>query len=88
MKKGRFSLHVEDIVSDKELKEVFANANFGSMSRREVLKQAVMKCAGRYRQGFTSTQIIEELGLRGKNGNLTKKGGRYLYAAWEDGSNF
>ena len=79
---------VEEIVSDEEMIKAFANANFGSMPHREVLKQAVMKCAGRYHQGFTSTQIIEELGLRGKNGNLTKKGGRYLYAAWEDGSNF
>jgi len=88
MGKGRFSLHVDDIVSNEEMKQAFANANFGSMPHREVLKQAVMKCAGHYYQGFTSTQIIEELGLRGKNGNLTKKGGRYLYAAWEDGSNF
>lgn len=88
MEKGRFSLHVEDIVSDEEMKETFANANFGSMPHREVLKQAVMKCAGHYRSGYTATQIIEELGLRGKNGNLTKKGGRYLYAVWNDGSNF
>lgn len=79
---------VETIVTDEEMTKAFANANFGSMTHREVLKQAVMKCAGRYHSGFTSTQIIEELGLRGRNGNLTAKGGRYLYAAWNDGSNF
>lgn len=80
-------MRVDEIVTDEEMQKAFANANFGNVPHREMLKYAVLKCAARFHNGFTITLITEELGLRGKNGQLTKKGGRYLYAAWHDGVN-
>lgn len=70
-------------VTDVELDKAFANANFGSISKREVIKQGLLKCAGRFYQGQTSKQILQELGLVGKGYTLTKKGARYLYFAYE-----
>ena len=75
---------VKDIVSDEEVERVHANANFGSMSKRDVLNYGVLKCASGYRQGYTSTQIIKEHGLIDDNYELTAKGRVYLWAAFGD----
>lgn len=76
-------LELEQMISDEELTKVFAYANFGSMSNREVVKQGLLKCAGEWHQGHTSRTILFELGLIGKNYTLTKKGGRYLFEAYK-----
>ncbi len=73
---------VEDIISDDEIERVHANANFGSMTKRDVVNQGVLKCASGYYQGSTSTQIITEHGLVDAKYRLTKKGKRYLWAAF------
>ena len=75
---------VEDIVSDEEVERVHANANFGSMSKRDVLNFGVLKCASGYYQGHTSTQIIKEHGLVNDKYELTAKGRAYLWAAFGD----
>ena len=72
----------EEIITDEEIERVHANANFGSMGKREVVNQGVLKCASGYYQGHTSTQIIKEHGLVTKNYRLTNKGKRYLWAAF------
>ena len=72
----------EDIISDEEIERVHANANFGSMGKRQVVNQGVLKCASGYSQGYTSKQIIREHGLVTKDYRLTKKGKRYLWAAF------
>lgn len=73
-----------NFVADHEINEVFANPNFGSVSNREVVKQGLLKCAGRFYQGHTSKTILMELGLIGKNYTLTKKGARYLFYAYRE----
>ena len=73
---------LSDLISDNRLREVFANANFGNMPNREVVRQALLKCAGHLHQGYTAKTILLELGLVGKNYTLTKKGARYLYFAY------
>lgn len=72
----------EDIISDEEIERVHANANFGSMSKRDVVNQGVLKCASGYYQGSTSTQIITDHGLVDSKYRLTKKGKRYLWVAF------
>lgn len=72
----------EDIISDEEIERVHANANFGSMGKREVVNQGVLKCASGYSQGHTSNQIIKEHGLVTEKYRLTRKGQRYLWAAF------
>lgn len=72
----------EEIITDEEIERVHANANFGSMSKRQVVNQGVLKCASGYYQGSTSTQIITEHGLIDDKYRLTPKGRMYLWAAF------
>lgn len=72
----------EDIITDEEIERVHANANFGSMEKRQVVNQGVLKCASGYYQGSTSTQIIKEHGLIDDKYRLTPKGRMYLWAAF------
>ena len=51
-----------DIIPDSEIERVHANANFGSMDKREVVNQALLKCACGYHNGYTAQTIITEHG--------------------------
>lgn len=81
---------ITEIVTDEEIEDVWGNANFGGISKRDVLRHGVLKVAGGFYQGYTSSKILQELGLKKIDDNeLTLKGRRYLYFAWntydEDG---
>ena len=73
---------VENIVSDEELDKAWGNSNFGSMTKRDVVKFAVLKCASGYYQGYTSKIIANELGLINDKYEITPKGRQYLWAAF------
>jgi hypothetical protein len=73
---------VKEIISDEEIERVHANANFGGMSKRQVVDQGILKCASGYHQGSTSTAILREHGLINKEYGLTPKGRTYLWAAF------
>lgn len=73
---------VEEIISDEEVERVHANANFGGMSKRDVVNFGVLKCASGYHQGSTSESIIREHGLINKEYELTAKGRTYLWEAF------
>ena len=81
---------VQDIVSDQELTDVHANANFGSMTPRDVLADGVLKYAFGYTGGHTQLMILIEHGLIRKPAPgkyytvLTKKGQAYLRAVFAD----
>lgn len=76
----------EDIISDEEIQRVHANANFGYVSKREVVDKGLLKYAFGYSTGHTLYQILHEHGLIHKlrphsyRSNLTKKGHEYLRA--------
>lgn len=72
----------EEIISDEEIERIHANANFGSMGKRTVVNQGVLKCASGYYQGSTSNRIIKEHGLVNDEYELTAKGRTYLWAAF------
>jgi uncharacterized membrane protein len=72
----------KEIISDEEIERVHANANFGSMDKRTVVNQGVLKCASGYYQGSTSNAIIKEHGLVNDAYELTPKGKAYLWAAF------
>jgi len=72
----------KEIITDEEIERVHGNANFGSISKRDVVNQGVLKCASGYYQGHTSNQIIKEHGLVTENYKLTTKGKKYLWAAF------
>lgn len=75
----------EDIIPDDEIETVHAYANFGSMSKRAVVNDGVIKYFIGYTGGSTQMAILSEHGLirRHKNvhsmrASLTKKGLDYL----------
>lgn len=79
--------NVKEIVSDEVVDKVWENANFGSQSKRDVIKYTLLKCAGGYRSGHTESSIMRELGLiKISKWELTKKGQKYLFAAFSDGN--
>jgi len=77
-----------EIVSDEELDRAYRNANFGTITKRNVIQFGVLKCASGYHQGYTSKSICEDLGLINTKYELTPKGCKYLWAAFSNGSNF
>lgn len=79
---------INEIVTDPELDAVFGSANFGSTTKREVIKDSLIKCLGGYRTGHTAKTICKELGLVYANKwDLTQKGREYLYLAITDSPN-
>jgi hypothetical protein len=76
---------VEEILTDEQINIAWGNANFGSISKRNVIAGALLKCASGYYTGNTAKCIVEELGLVTKKWTLTKLGKRYLFAAFYGG---
>lgn len=73
---------IKDIISDKEVEYVHANANYGNKDKREVVNEALLKHVCEYKNGFTSDQIIKEHGLITSSGKITEKGRRYLWEVY------
>jgi hypothetical protein len=80
-----------EIVPDEAVERVHAHANFGNMSKREVVDEGVLKYAMGYESGHTQLQILLEHGLikkpRGFNSyksELTKKGRTYFRAMYRN----
>jgi len=73
---------LEKLISDEELNTAWGNANFGDTSKRDVVKNALLKCASGYHTGNTAKCIVAELGLVTTKWTLTKLGKRYLYEAF------
>jgi len=78
----------EKIISDEDVIHVHANANFGSMTPREVVNDGVRKYAIGYQGGATQIAILREHGLItkpkgcGYKADLTKKGKEYARAIY------
>ncbi len=74
----------EEIISDERVAFVHANANFGTMTPREVLADGVWKYSMGYSGGSTQLAILREHGLvTNRKGisyhaDLTAKGKKYL----------
>ncbi len=81
----------QDIISDEEVDRVHANANFGPISHRSVIAQALLTTACGYHTGATARAIILDHGLvstrRDPMGvpHLLKKGREYLWASYGQG---
>lgn len=78
---------IEELVTDEQLNNALGNANFGSsISKRDIIKYTLLKCASGYRSGNTAKCIVYELGLTTKSWTLSKKGKEYLYFAFYNGT--
>ena len=68
------------MITEEDISKVWGNSNFGpTMSKIDVVKYGLLKCAGQWYQGHTSRSILAELGLITKGYELTKYGSRCLY---------
>jgi hypothetical protein len=78
----------EEIITDVEMDQVHANANFGSTPKRDVIAEALLKTVCGYSTGHTARCIIQEHGLVNRPRNphavpkVLKKGRQYLWAAF------
>ena len=77
---------VQDLVTDKQVNEAWGNADFGSTPKRKVIADTLLKCASGYETGKTARCIAEDLGLVTQRWELSKRGQRYLYAAFRNGA--
>ena len=72
------------IISDDEIERIHANANFGTMTKRQVVNEGVLKYAAGYTAGHTMYTILREHALIRNSvsykSRLTKKGQDYLCA--------
>ena len=67
----------------KEISDVWGNADFGNMTKTEVVRSGLLKCASGYAQGYTSGKILKELGMVSIKYKLTKKGKFWLYKLYK-----
>jgi transcriptional regulator with XRE-family HTH domain len=76
---------IEQIITDEQLNKAWGNANFGSIPKREVLRNTLLKCASGFLTGHTAKCIVEELGLVHRSKwQLSSLGKRYLFAAYPE----
>ncbi len=78
---------LQEMISDKEVADVFHGTNFGAIrDHRQIIADTLLKIAGDYSTGHTAMRCCEELALLFKRKNnkavLTKKGRRYLFWAY------
>lgn len=77
---------VEQLISDEQIEAVWDNFNFGATSRREIIRQTLLKQVCGFSSGRTAMFLVRELGLvYGDSTNLTPYGKRYLWAAYSGG---
>ena len=76
---------VHDLVTDEMLDKMFGNADFGQISKRDVVANTLLKCACGYETGHTAKCIVQDLGLVTQEWRLSMWGKRYLFAAFSAG---
>lgn len=81
----------KELVTDKQIEDAWGSANFGEFltnNKRELINNTILKCASGYVTGSTAKRIVQELGLVSTKWTLTKKGQRYLFAAYSQGKSY
>lgn len=68
-----------EMVTEEEISSVWGNSDFGAMTKIDVVKYGLLKCASGYYQGHTSRLILKELGLVTEMYRITKRGKFCLY---------
>lgn len=73
----------DDIISEKEISTVQGSADFGTMGKRQVVDQALLKNVCGYASGSQATRILVEHGLVSEGRlEITQKGQKYLWASF------
>ncbi|PCJ24115.1 MAG: hypothetical protein COA96_10240 [SAR86 cluster bacterium] len=77
----------QEIITDSQIETVHAYADFGSMGKRMVVNESLLKLACGFHNGSTAQHILADHGLiferYGKRSHtLTAKGRKYLWAVY------
>ena len=75
-------MNVKDIISDKEVERVHGNADFGTVSKRDVISHGLLTIASDYYQGSAARRILKTHKLITSDYKLTEQGKEYLYTAF------
>ena len=81
--KDEMTEDVREIITDEEIEKVWGYADFGSISKRDVIANSLLKHACGWSTGHTASSILRELNLIGVNGSLKKRGRYYLFFAFK-----
>lgn len=75
------------MITDEIIEKAFENTNFGSMSKRDLVRYGLLKVACGYYNGHTLKRILIDLALiNEKSLTLTKEGKKYMYDAFSNGT--
>lgn len=74
------------MVTDESIEIAFLGTRFGAGSKRDIIKDTLLKTMGDFATGSTAIRVCQDLNLLGQRRRdgmlrLTKKGRRYLYYA-------
>jgi hypothetical protein len=79
---------IKEMIKEEEIDAVWGNSDFGPMTKMDVVKFGLLKCASGYYQGYTSKSILIDLGLITQTYKLTKRGRYCLWEFFGKNSNF
>tara|TARA_R110002126_G_scaffold21929_11_gene78795 strand:- start:119 stop:364 length:246 start_codon:yes stop_codon:yes gene_type:complete len=74
------------MISDDKIEKVHANANFGEMDKRDVLRESILKVAAGYHISYTALHILFDHKLvcaKCERPTLTPMGKKYLWATYK-----
>lgn len=77
----------ESNVTDAQIQDAFQGTSYGGRDHRKLVEQGLLKRNAGYYCGHVLTTIMVQLGLLTEKGRVTKKGHRFLYAAFRDDFN-
>ena len=81
---------VTDIITEKQINIAWGNADFGSdrnaIDKYKLIANGVLKYASGFGTGHTMQCILEDLGLVLPTWELSPRGKRYLFAAYNSGT--
>ncbi len=80
---------MSQLLSSEEITKAFGNADFGKVSKEDVIKYSLLKYACGFATGYTAKCILRELGfLKTDNHTLTRNGKEYLWKVFSNGNDF
>lgn len=82
---NKIKKELQALITDEQLDNAWGNANFGKVSKRDLIANTLLKCASGYNTGHTAKCICQQLGLITTKYTLTVKGKKYLWVSHYQG---
>ncbi|MDC9624058.1 hypothetical protein PSI22_21115 [Xenorhabdus sp. XENO-7] len=73
----------KDVITNEYITEHFSGTNYGHENYRAIIEQGCLKVLAGYRNGYTTTTILIEMGLITKKPHeLTQRGREFLFQSF------